>query len=510
MLVFAVGLLTYLVIIGLTHLVAQERMQDHLDLERTRTTNEIEASIDRYEAFSNYLHEAMITDEVLELMNEANDADDSVKSQARNELETLLEDEYLLLRDYSFRQFHFHLPTGESFLRLHAPERYGDMLFDIRESVRIANTENVYVSGFEEGRIHNGYRFVYPLTYEGEHVGSVEISISYEAVIDTLYTVSPNEDAFFILKEQVVLENLFDDFSHNYEPSALSDVYLVDSEIYSRFENDRYNLQGEALERFLSEAKPQISSDLEKETSFSYPVQCDDCHYVLHFTSVKNMEDEHVGYLFTLSEDIHYSDMVRENRTNIGLITLFFIILFALLFVSAKDKAKLRQLSRKDPLTGLANRLFFTTQVEALLAVAKREDTKLSLIMIDIDDFKDVNDTCGHAEGDKVLTELSHTFTDTLRESDIIGRWGGEEFLIALPKTGESSALKVAEKIRRAVRNTIKTSNNELITISLGIATTQDSQVSFDTLVKRADEALYQSKNNGKDQATPYNNTKDD
>ena len=500
--VFASLFLVYLLIIGLTDQVAQERIDDHLELERERTKTQVAASINRYEVFSNYLSEVLITDEVTSLMVDANSTDTEVKNQAREALETLLMDEYQVLRKYNFRQFHFHLPTGESFLRLHAPGLYGDMLFDARESVRIVNTEHVYVSGFEEGKIYNGYRFIYPLFKDNTHLGSVEISVSYEAVLDSLYTVAPSEDAFFIMKASIVNDNVFQDYKTNYTKSSLSDAYLRDTEVFEAFRHRRYHFSGLELERFFSNVKPNIEPSIAKETSFSYALNCDDCDYLMHFISIKNFEGEHVGYLFTLHEDPHYTELINENRINLLLISLFFASLFIFLGVSAKSRAKLRTLSRNDPLTGLANRLYFIAQVEALLNNAKRNESRLSVIMIDIDDFKEVNDTYGHMEGDRVLRDMAKTFENTLRQSDIIGRWGGEEFLIALPDTNREAALKVAEKIRQAIKNNVKTKEGAPITISLGLTTHVDKNTSLDTLIQEADTALYKAKKQGKDQVS--------
>ena len=501
--------LVYLLIVGLTHLVAQERINDHLELERERTRTQIEASISRYEAFSNYLRNSLVTHEVLMLISEANSSDEQAKNQAREDLKTLLKDNYELLQEYNFRQINFHLPTGETFLRLNALEVHGDMVFDLRESIRIANTDHVYVSGFEQGRIYNGYRFVYPLFLDESHVGSVEISVSYEAVLDTLYTVNPNEDAFFIIKESLVSDTVDDAYVRHYTRSSLSDTYLRDTEVFAAFRYQRHHFQGLQLEEFFARIKPEIKDGLDGENSFSHVTDCDECHYVLHFISVKNIEGEHAGYLFTIINDEHYSDLIRENRINIALISWFFLMLFTFMGVATKSRAKLKKLSREDPLTNLDNRLFFAAQVETLLNQAKRNGFALSLIMIDIDDFKEVNDTFGHQEGDRVLKELASTFIQTLRESDIIGRWGGEEFLIALPNTFASDAKHVAEKLRKITRKNVSSKDGAPITISLGVASYLEEDTSFDALLFKADDALYKAKNRGKDQVFVYDNQKD-
>lgn len=110
-------------------------------------------------------------------MYQASFASAREKDILREQLYNKLAKTYNQMKDYNYRQFHFHLPNTESFLRLHRPDKYGDLLYDVRESVKIANRDEIFVSGFEEGRIFNGFRHVYPITYNNTHVGSVEISV---------------------------------------------------------------------------------------------------------------------------------------------------------------------------------------------------------------------------------------------------------------------------------------------------------------------------------------------
>jgi len=162
---------------------------------------------------------------------------------------------------------------------------------------------------------------------------------------------------------------------------------------------------------------------------------------------------------------------------------------------------RLERQAQQDYLTGLYNRRFFLEQGETELARAQRYDNELSLFMLDIDHFKAINDTYGHATGDAALLELSHVLRETLRSVDIIGRWGGEEFVILLPETDAQEAAEIAERLREAVEHAKVTPATGLplhFTVSIGIATLKEKDANIDVLLNYADEALYQAKNTGR------------
>jgi diguanylate cyclase (GGDEF)-like protein len=148
-----------------------------------------------------------------------------------------------------------------------------------------------------------------------------------------------------------------------------------------------------------------------------------------------------------------------------------------------------------DILTGLRNRGYFYSRVNFEMKRVRRKNSKLSLLMIDVDNFKAINDTYGHLTGDKVLKHIAHTFVKTMGRKELIARWGGEEFAIILPETGADDARKTAETIRRAIENctTFSSFCQSKVTISIGAATIADS-MSTEDFVRLADKALYKAK----------------
>ncbi len=165
---------------------------------------------------------------------------------------------------------------------------------------------------------------------------------------------------------------------------------------------------------------------------------------------------------------------------------------------------KYQQLAHFDPLTHLSNR-------RDALYILKREQARMvrtkepfSIILCDVDHFKQINDQYGHNAGDSVLIELAKIFTNNIREQDYIARWGGEEFLFILPQTTAKSANHIAEKIQKRLQNSVVNYENDKIavTVSMGIEQFRDEQ-NIDELINNADKHLYQAKNSGRNQIFP-------
>jgi diguanylate cyclase (GGDEF)-like protein len=150
-----------------------------------------------------------------------------------------------------------------------------------------------------------------------------------------------------------------------------------------------------------------------------------------------------------------------------------------------------------DPVTNIYNKRYFTERLKQEFSLAKRNKTELSLIMIDLDFFKKINDTYGHLAGDFVLGKLSEVFSTLTRDEDIVARYGGEEFVAILPGSGEEGAVICAERIREKIAKTPLTFEGEKIniTVSIGIATLDENNLfgSPEDFIEAADNCLYNS-----------------
>ena len=166
---------------------------------------------------------------------------------------------------------------------------------------------------------------------------------------------------------------------------------------------------------------------------------------------------------------------------------------------------RLSKLSRTDPLTGLSNRRDIYEKIEYEISRFERNNETFAIVIGDIDDFKKVNDSLGHDAGDFVLFSLAHQIRSMLRKQDIVGRWGGEEFILMLPHTKLEGAKIITEKIREAIHNkVIHYKDNEIsITVTFGIVIYDEMQPINDC-IKKADVALYDGKSKGKNCIAVY------
>lgn len=187
-------------------------------------------------------------------------------------------------------------------------------------------------------------------------------------------------------------------------------------------------------------------------------------------------------------------DLVRK------IVAVFSVILVTSLFWAAKLKTINRRLavqSVTDHLTGLSNRADISDRFRKELERSRRYHRPFSVVLLDLDHFKRVNDQFGHLEGDRLLIAFSRIARETTRTLDTVGRWGGEEFLILCPETDAGQALVLARRILDAVRSH-PFDEGRRHTVSAGVATLQP-QDTIDSLLLRADNALYQAKNGGRD-----------
>ncbi|HEY7455674.1 MAG TPA: diguanylate cyclase [Solirubrobacterales bacterium] len=202
--------------------------------------------------------------------------------------------------------------------------------------------------------------------------------------------------------------------------------------------------------------------------------------------------------------------VVRDrNRPGVGLPVLIAIVgvalaalLAALVLIWSRNEKmqELKVQADHDPLTGLKNRRRFEEDLRTELARSRREDTIGALLMLDLDNFKQVNDTLGHPAGDRTIADIATVLTDRMRSTDVVARLGGDEFAIILPRCDLDEAEEVAEAISTAIR--LHTPAGEAappITASIGIATFGPRAESYDAVLSAADNAMYEAKRRGRD-----------
>jgi len=195
--------------------------------------------------------------------------------------------------------------------------------------------------------------------------------------------------------------------------------------------------------------------------------------------------------------------ILQQNRLlQLAVLILASIIIFIMAILAYKQTGRSRQfqkIAHTDHLTQLANRRYTYQRGEALFNQAKHSGIPMSVILFDADNFKDINDQFGHDGGDKVLQHLASVSQTLIREQDLLGRIGGEEFLLLLPETSREECLKIAERLRQTLAESSPEAlaGESRVTISAGVATL-NTELQFSELLKLADNALYRAKNKGR------------
>lgn len=299
----------------------------------------------------------------------------------------------------------------------------------------------------------------------------------------------------------------------DFEKKALKDLEKnKDKEFYTNIEQDKYNLLG----------------------SLKVEPSCLECHAHQNY----KVGDIIGGLRISVPTDSYKQNIeILESKTNflftITIITSFvfiFIIVFTINSIYSREinitklnktlekkvnirtkelrdaNKKLIEISTKDYLTNIPNRRHFFEIGTKSLHIAKRESIHLSVICIDIDFFKNINDTYGHNIGDEILKLISKNMNEYIRKSDILARIGGEEFAILLNNTNEENAFVLAEKIRTQVESSIYKNDKIEIktTISLGISQLRAEDDDLDSIIIRADKALYEAKNTGRNKSVIF------
>ena len=167
---------------------------------------------------------------------------------------------------------------------------------------------------------------------------------------------------------------------------------------------------------------------------------------------------------------------------------------------------EVRELAIHDALTGLFNRHYLNERLDAEYSRAERAGHPISFLLMDIDHFKEVNDTYGHQAGDYALKTIAQIIMAQIRKSDIACRFGGEEFMIILPDTGPESAIQKADAFRKSISDRVYEFGGKefSITISIGIAVYPVNGTENDQILSKADAALYEAKRAGRDQVILY------
>jgi diguanylate cyclase (GGDEF)-like protein len=438
-------------------------------------------------------------------------------AEVRKQLYDVVSPSWLkLMEKYDARQLHFHLGPGSlSFLRVHEPDKFGDRLDDIRHIVVDSYQHQEVKTGFEVGRVNAGIRGATPVWIEmadstqPELIGVLEVGTSYQTVLEKISRMTRVE-LLVLVKQELIHATMWPESIKKkiFKLSDNSSCYVEAishprvSEIINnceRFENFRTQLRTFMLEH-----------DGKQYAVTHFP------HY--DYKGTVDLSRKQAGIVIMLAE---ITDEItahqRQLKINLiyaiaGFIIIELLLYLALVYGSRKLNSLIqhqtneinqlkefyKERSERDGLTGLYNHRCFTERLQQEMDRSVRTKSPLSLMMLDLDNFKLINDQYGHIAGDSVLQGVASMIDEVVRSSDFAGRYGGEEFIIVLTGAELNDAASIAKRLIKRIAAFVSPSlHGDSVTASVGVAQWNGGD-ELSSLVHQADDALYLAKQKGK------------
>lgn len=320
----------------------QSEVEETVKANITNLSNQYTAMLKTYSLVANTVFSEVVDKpDVLVILNQARKSDEMDQAVFRGKLFAMLNDSFQRLVDKDFRQFHFHFPDGTSFLRFNKPSKFGDKLFDIRPSLRIVNIKEKPVEGFEEGRAHSGFRYIFPLRYEGIHIGSVELSVSFNAFKETMEKLYSPEEYAFMIKRSSVENTVFEDEARFYRPSDLSPSYLYETvEGDSLFGRGRSRISNNVKMAINSRIAHSYASSISEGKSFSHGISIEGKDYVITFMPIKNIGGQMVAYFFSYAEDSSFRNLFNDFVEKLIGFSLVIVACLVVLYLNERSRRK--------------------------------------------------------------------------------------------------------------------------------------------------------------------------
>ncbi len=518
-------LISDLLFVSINYFASERSLESHLNRNAANLKNAYDLTLSIvYEnmlQMATYLaNQPQVQEKFLQgkraLESEGGDSGGTVTQAAREALYDEVAGGWIaLMQQFDARQLHFHLGPGSlSFLRVHSPQTFGDRMDDLRHIIVDSYNKQKPLSGFELGRVYSGLRGVTPVWAEEQGkqvlVGVIEVGTSFQTLLDKI-TRRTGVEMLVLLREDLVHDAMWQEsinkriFKLSPESScyveAVSDARVLDLLHDCRqFKNETtaFNVH-------------RISTAADEYALVHFPLY--------DYLATTRGNDRQAGMIVILTR---ITDMLAEHRHQlwvnliyaaVGFAVIEWLLYLSLNLVSNRLKqviddqtAKIHELkdyykslSQIDGLSGLYNHTHFNQRLQQEMIRSSRNRKALCLLMCDIDDFKQINDRYGHLVGDKVIMDLSKLIRQVGRASDFAGRYGGEEFIIALPETGIGDACVMAQRFLASVRQLECQAGESVVRVTASVGVAEwDGVAPLETFIKVADTALYRAKQEGK------------
>lgn len=333
--------LLYVLIIVLVSLVftyiilslIDSRKKEHLKTEQELIKVTYNTVIEAFKVHSNILYFNKInTPKIKELLQNVNESSSIKKDEIRSKLHLEFKDMYQNMSSFKLKQLHFHLKNNESFLRFHRPEKYGDDLTKIRATINYVNTYHEPINGFEEGRIFNGYRFVYPLSSGGKHLGSVETSVSMASIITEFRKVM-TEEIDFIISKSVVDTKVFPNEKSNYRQCSSTPNYY--------HENSVSKGGSPLIENLVKNYKKEndIDQKIQSGEVFNFFGKVGENYYITTFFPIKNaVTYDSVAYIIVVNRYNEFMEYQYQYLLFLAILIILSSIMTLFVYRIDKDK----------------------------------------------------------------------------------------------------------------------------------------------------------------------------
>ncbi len=311
--------------------------EDKIQYILQHKTNEFEtlynAIYNQYKEEANLIYKLLVNkDFVTDIYLKLQNAPKKEKDELRKELYQFIKEDYDTLKLVSVRQLHFHLKNNDSFLRMHRPDKFGDNLTIVRPTIAYVNKYHTKIDGFEEGRIFNGFRFVFPINKNNIHLGSVEVSFSADAIITKISTEFNRQSNLHISKD-VVDEKVFDYEKSNYINSTF-EGYLTDKEVFKKI--NKNSVQEELSE---TTKKKTLQSVREFKNNTFYDIKSKKTITIL---PVKNpLTNRTVAFVSTISDAKNITTMSQNYYSLLSMSVLLLGLIFYFIYHQLKSKMEL-------------------------------------------------------------------------------------------------------------------------------------------------------------------------
>jgi diguanylate cyclase (GGDEF)-like protein len=374
------------------------------------------SSITSYEKTTDVMFKEVISqDKILGLFKDAYTSSAEEQQAIRNKIYSELKSSYSRLKVMKLRQFHFHLPDNRSFLRFHKPEKFGDNLTNVRESVRLANMLRTPISGFEEGRLLNSYRFVQPLFWQGKHIGSAEASLSLFALKGD---VERHKNSFvsFMISKDIIDRKVWSSAKDNYIESDLSPDYMyekrrLNSEYYSNLsEDDIRNINRLLYSR--------VSKKLKFKKEFSLSVAYGDDSYIVSFIPIKNVAGERgASYIISYEKSNILQTFDKDHIIISVIVSLLNLLIFFFIYIMvrqnfelktktielAEEELKLRELNEQFEMKNIELTTLFNIQRDMIILTDGERVEKYNSKFLEFFGYSSIDE---FFEGDKKVYDL--------------------------------------------------------------------------------------------------------